>query len=343
MKHLTRALAFVGAASLLFASLCFGKLLLALHLRSDLATALLAAPDRNAFAGRVFWITGASSGIGKALALHLCNSHDDVKLVLSSRRQEALEGVAEECKQKGSGVETSVLPLDLADHASLPAKTEEALAMYDGRVDVLVNNGGLTTRAMARNSSFEVHSYVADVDYLSYVALTKALLPHWESGDSGSKPIVINTSSLAGKIGAPVRTAYCGAKFAIHGWFDAFRIEQILVGKPIAVLNVVLGSTRTNVARNAVTHSPQLTFGESDDNIEAGLDPAFVVERVVAAAHAGREEMWIAPPVELGMAYMFQYFPETAKKLLVKTVLKKYAVDKRREPEKTAVVEEGEL
>ena len=318
----------VGLAFVIFTTICLCKLVVALSIRTNFEAALLSALPDDAYDGKVFWITGASSGIGRALALHLSSSHNNVKLILSSRRRDILEEVADQCQQISKGVvEAKVLPLDLADHSTLPSIAEEALSMY-GYVDVLVNNGGVTTRSMARNAEFGVDTYVNNIDFLSYVALTKSLLPSWEK-NKHSKPIIINTSSVAGKIGVPVRTAYSSAKFAIQGWFDAFRIEQELAGYPVDVLNVVLGSTRTNVARNAITNSADVKFGETDDNIEAGLDSEFVVERVLASAYANQKELWIAPRKELLMLYLNQYMPNTANKLLTKKVAKQYAVEKR--------------
>lgn len=332
-NRITTTFAVIGAASILFASVSLGKLLLALNRKSNFAAAFLSAPPRDAFADKVFWITGASSGIGRALALHLCSKHDNVKLILSSRRKGALEEVAADCRKRGSGAEVKVLTVDLADHPSLPSKAEEALSMYGGHIDVLVNNGGVSTRSMARNAGFDVDCFVTNVDFLSYVSLTKALLPSWEKrssnkGKNTSKPIIINTSSIAGKFGIPVRTAYCGAKYAIMGWFDAFRIEQIMVGHPVDVLNVVLGPTRTDVARNAITESSDARFGDSDSNIDAGLDTEFVVGRVLATAYAGHKEIWIAPKKELLMLYLNQYIPEMAHKRMMKSMAKQYAVEK---------------
>jgi len=322
------AFAAIGAASVLFAGVSFGKLLIALSRKSNFASAFLPAPPRDAFAGKVFWITGASSGIGRALALHICSNHDNVKLILSSRRKGALEEVAADCRKRGAdGIEVKVLTVDLSDLTSLPSKAKKALGMYGGHIDVLVNNGGVTTRSFARDSGFDVDSHVTNVDFLSYVSLTKALIPSWES-QSSSKPLIINTSSVAGKVGVPVRTSYCGAKFAIQGWFDAFRIEQLMVGHPVDVLNVVLGSTRTNVARNAITESTDKSFGESDSNIEGGLDPEFVVGRVLATAYAGHKEIWIAPKKEMLILYLTQYMPDMAYKIMVTSMSKTYAIQK---------------
>lgn len=165
---------------------------------------------------------------------------------------------------------------------------------------------------------------------MSHVSLTKSLLPSWQqSGESSTfNPVIINTSSVAGKLSAPVRTSYCGAKHALQGWFDAFRLELELLSQPIRVMNVVLGSTRTNVARNAIVETVDNTFGSSDANIELGLEPKFVVKKVLAAAWAGRQEIWLAPRKEMLMFYLHQYVPDLAKKIMLKYIAKGYAVQR---------------
>lgn len=129
-----------------------------------------------------------------------------------------------------------------------------------------------------------------------------------------------------------MRTAYCAAKFAIHGWFEAFRIEQYVSGNPVDILNVVLGSTRTNAARNAITSSPDIKFGEDavDKNIEGGLDADFVVERVVASAYAKHDEIWIAPRMELILLYLNQYLPAIAKTFVTNKLAKQYLIEKQK-------------
>ena len=262
------------------------------------------------------------------MALHICGNYDNVNLILSSRRKDVLNKVADECRQKRSSNEVKILPLDLADINNLASKAQEALSLF-GCVDILVNNGGVSTRSMARDTSFDVDEFVLKVDFLSHVSLTKALLPSWEQRTDGNfNPMIINTSSVAGKLGAPVRTSYCAAKHAMLGWFDALRIEQLLLGKPIDILNVVLGSTRTNIARNALVESVNDTFGGSDRNIESGLESEVVVKKVLAAAHAQRQEVWIAPKKELLLLYVNQYMPGLAKRLMFKSIARQYAVCK---------------
>ena len=166
-------------------------------------------------------------------------------------------------------------------------------------------------------------------DYLSCVALTKALLPSWEkqsSNDAKSTPMIINTNSISGKFGCPVRTSYTGAKHAVMGWFDSFRIEQIIAGHPIDVLQVVLGPTKTNIARNSVTVSKDASFKGSDSNTDDGLEVDFVAEKVMSAAFAREKEIWLANKKELLLLYLNQYAPELCYRYMLK-LAKQYAVE----------------
>ena len=167
-------------------------------------------------------------------------------------------------------------------------------------------------------------------DYLSCVALTKALLPSWEKQSSSdaksTPPMIINTNSISGKFGCPVRTSYTGAKHAVMGWFDSFRIEQIIAGHPIDVLQVVLGPTKTNIARNSVTVSKDKSFKGSDSNTDDGLEVDFVAEKVMSAAFAREKEIWLANKKELFLLYLNQYAPELCYRYMLK-LAKQYAVE----------------
>eukprot|EP00854_Cymbomonas_tetramitiformis_P000705 gene705-1163_t len=154
-----------------------------------------------------------------------------------------------------------------------------------GHVDILVNNGGVSTRVMAHECSFAVDKEVMNVDFLGQVCLSKAVLPSMMKRRSGQ---FVNISSLAGKTGVPLRTPYCAAKHALIGWFDALRLEQLETG--IRVTNVCPGSVRTNVSRNAMMHVVGAKFDAMDENIDTGMDVARVADRILAAAYKGIDE-----------------------------------------------------
>ena len=133
------------------------------------------------FTNKVVWITGASSGIGKALALKLSEQH--VKLILSSRRVDSLEAIKNECKTSKN---IKILPLDLEKHDTLSSTVTIALNLF-GTIDILVNNGGISQRSFARDTLFEVDKKILDINYLGTIALSKSLLHHFEEKNSYSK------------------------------------------------------------------------------------------------------------------------------------------------------------
>ncbi|HKX54532.1 MAG TPA: SDR family NAD(P)-dependent oxidoreductase [Xanthomonadales bacterium] len=174
--------------------------------------------NRNQFPGQVVWITGASSGIGEALAVQF--AQEKSKLVLSARRQNELERVRDRCLQAGAS-EVLVLPLDITDQAAFPTAVEQVKTRF-GRIDMLINNAGLSQRSICVNTEMAVYRTLFEVDVMGQIALTKAVLPGMLAQGSGHIAV---TSSVAGKIGAPQRTGYCAAKHAVMGFFDALRAE----------------------------------------------------------------------------------------------------------------------
>jgi short-subunit dehydrogenase len=238
---------------------------------------------------------------------------------------EALQEVAKICETLG-GADVRILPLDLnASSKDLQARVQEV-----GRVDVMINNGGASTRVLAKDSSTDVDEYITQVDYLAHVAITKALMK------SPSPPShIINMGSVASKLGIPVRTAYCGAKHALLGYMDALRVECLLDEKKTHILNACLGSVRTNVAQNAVvgvSDGKVDTLSQPDPNIENGLDPSFVAERILAVSEAGvLTECWLANRKEMTLFYLNQYCPRTAMRLLTRAMAKQYAVKKEKD------------
>jgi short-subunit dehydrogenase len=165
---------------------------------------------------QVVWITGASSGIGEALAYAL--SAQGAKLILSSRRVAELERVKSNC---ANPADVQVLPLDLTDSASLESKVATAIALF-GHIDIMVHNSGISQRGLVVDTGIPVHREVMELNYFSYIILTKALLPHFIERRKG---YFVVTSSVMGKIGTPMRSAYAASKHALHGYFDCLRAE----------------------------------------------------------------------------------------------------------------------
>ncbi|PLW70627.1 SDR family NAD(P)-dependent oxidoreductase [Pseudohalioglobus lutimaris] len=251
----------------------------------------------NEFSGKIVWITGASSGIGKALAqaFAACGAH----LVLSGRRIDALQAVADEL----SG-ETLVLPFEVTDFAVLEQKVEDAWG-WKGRVDILVNNAGISQRSLAIDTQPQVYTELINIDLIAPIWLTQLQLQRMV--DAGGAHIVA-ISSVAGRIGAPLRTAYSAAKHGLIGYMDALRSE---VAQPhnINVTNVLPGSVATDVSRNALTADGS-THGKSDANIDGGDQPADCAKAILEAVRENVPELIFARDMELDLAKMRHEDPE---------------------------------
>ncbi|HYX63284.1 MAG TPA: SDR family NAD(P)-dependent oxidoreductase [Burkholderiales bacterium] len=238
------------------------------------------------FEDKVVWVTGASSGIGEALVRAAAGRGASV--IASGRR------VAELKRVTGDGTQALVLPFEVTDYAALPGVVEKAWD-WQGRVDVLVNNAGISQRSLALDTDFEVYRRLIEIDYLAPVALTQLVLPRMVERRSGHIAVV---SSVAGKVGSPLRTGYSGAKHAIVGYFDSLRAE-VEAAYGIGVSVVLPGSVRTSIAVNALTGDGSAR-GRSDANIDAGMDPAAVAETILDGIDAGKPEIVVADGRELG-------------------------------------------
>jgi dehydrogenase/reductase SDR family member 7B len=230
------------------------------------------------------WITGASSGIGEALAKAWLD--DGGNCVLSGRNVEALQAVAGQTPDR-----CLVLPFDTTDYAKIPALVNQAIG-FRGGVDVLVNNAGISQRSLAVDTDFSVYRQIVEIDLLAPIALTQALLPHFAGRGTGQ---LVMISSVAGKAGVPLRTAYCAAKHGLIGYADALRAE--MAGQGIGVLTVAPGSVRTNVSRNALSGDGAVR-GVSDAAIDNGIDPDVVARTIWAAVADGKREIVIAEGME---------------------------------------------
>lgn len=248
--------------------------------------------------GQTAWITGASSGIGAALAKAWLA--DGGNCILSGRNIDALKEVAGSALGEGQAL---ILPFEATDFAALESTVAQAIA-WKGQIDVLVNNAGVSQRSLALDTQFSVYEDIIGIDLMAPIALTQAVLPHMAQRNGGK---LIMISSVAGKVGVPLRTAYSAAKFGLIGYADALRSE--VAGLGLSVLVVAPGSVRTNVSRNALTADGSVR-GVSDPAIEQGLDPDGVARKIWDALDAGKREIAIAEGMEAQMVAMKSSEPE---------------------------------
>lgn len=258
------------------------------------------------FKDQVFWITGASSGIGKSLTIELANL--GAKLIISSRNESVLYKVKEQCEFPEN---IAVLALDLEAYDDLVTKVDEAISVF-GRIDVLVNNGGISQRSLVKDTSIAVDKRLMDINYLGTVALTKALLPHFIGNKSGH---FVVTTSIVGKIGTPLRSTYAATKHALHGFFDSLRAEHH--NDNITVTLVCPGFVTTNVSKNALTGdgSPQDTMDIATEN---GIHPDEFAKQMLKAIRNKREEVYIAGIKEKLGVYTKRFFPKLLSKMIRK-------------------------
>ena len=269
------------------------------------------------FEGQICWITGASSGIGAALARQF--SKRGARLILSGRDEAALAHVAAEC---GGGA--MILPFETTDYPAIPRLVEKALSL-GGRIDILVNNAGISQRSLAQDTNFSVYERIIAVDLLAPIALTQAVLPHMLAQEAGR---ILMMSSVAGKVGVPMRTGYSAAKHGLIGYADALRAETEGVGLHVHVITP--GSIRTNVSRNAL-EADGSKRGVSDVAIERGIDPDHAADLMLRAIDRGDREIVIARGLERKMPSLRRLAPNRLFDLMADLVSKGYAQQMKRE------------
>ncbi|GGW64261.1 short-subunit dehydrogenase [Winogradskyella epiphytica] len=257
------------------------------------------------FTNKIIWITGASSGIGKAIALQL--AEQNCKLILSSRRTSDLQEVRLLCANPKN---IEILPFDLADYLQMKPIVKEAISKF-GKVDILINNGGVSQRSLIIETDISVDKKLVEVNYLGTIALSKALLPHFVSNQSGH---FVTVSSLMGKFSSPYRSSYCGAKHALHGFFDSLRLEHDK--DQIKVTMICPGFVNTDVARNSLTGdgSLQKTQDNATDN---GMDVNLFAQKMLKAIEKEKFEAYIGKSETLGI-YLKRFFPKLLHKLILK-------------------------
>lgn len=229
---------------------------------------------------KVVWITGASSGIGEALA-KVINKKGGI-VILSSRREVELKRVQMELDRPENSM---VLPLDLLQHEQFVPATKAILDEYS-RIDVLVNNGGISQRSLARETPLDLDRKIMELNYFSHVALTKTVLPIMTNQKGGN---IVTISSLSGKFGFFLRSAYAASKHALQGFFETLRLEEEVDG--IKVLLVYPGLIKTNISQNALDAKGN-PHGKLDNNQAQGISAEKCAEQIVKGIEKDKLEIF---------------------------------------------------
>ncbi|EED32543.1 dehydrogenase/reductase SDR family member 7 [gamma proteobacterium NOR5-3] len=260
------------------------------------------------FDGKVVWITGASSGIGEALAVRMA-ARGSV-LVLSARNESALQRVATLCRDAGAG-DVLVLPLDVSRHETMEPAAQQVLAQF-GKIDLLVNNAGVSQRSFCVDTAFDVYRQMMEINVLGQIALTQAVLPAMIARGEGHLAV---TSSVAGKVGAPLRTGYCAAKHAVMGFFDSLRTEVTADG--LQVTTITPGFIQTNVSKNALGGDGKPT-GTTDADIAGGMSVDECADVIMAGFESGEPEIAVGSGPEMGLLQLKRDNPIAAFQALEK-------------------------
>ena len=249
------------------------------------------------FTGKTIWITGASSGIGKALALELSNKK--THLILSARKVESLNEVAALCKENGST--TLVVPFDLGDEKSIENAASSVLDS-GAKIDGLYHFGGITQRAFVTETPLFVDRKIFEVNYFGTIALTKAVLPYMIKNGGGHIAV---TTSIVGKFGFPYRSSYAASKHALHGFFESLRAEN--AKNNIRVSMILPGRIKTNISVNALDKDGN-RYSKMDEGQDTGMSVTKSARIICNKLKREKKEILVGG-FELMMVHVRRFFP----------------------------------
>ena len=249
------------------------------------------------FNGKTLWITGASSGIGRAVAIEL--SLKGCHLILSSRKREDLESVAKICQKNGST--TVVVPFDLGDPGSI-IKAANIVLENEKNIDGLYHFGGISQRSYASETSIDVDRKIFEVNFFGTIELTKKVLPEMINKGGGQIGV---TTSIVGKFGFPYRSSYAATKHALHGFFESLRAEN--VSNKVLVSMIIPGRIKTNISMNALDKDGN-AHHKMDEGQDKGLSAEKTARIIVRQLEKEKKEILVGGS-ELIMVHIRRFFP----------------------------------
>lgn len=258
------------------------------------------------FNNKTVWITGASSGIGKELAIQFAQL--GAQVILSARNVEKLQQLSNEL----AGTQHKVIPLDLSQPEQVLEYVTKNINDI-GKVDILINNSGVSQRSLFLENDFAVYRQLMEVNYFGLVALTKAVLPSMVKNGGGS---VVSISSVAGKVGSQFRTGYSGSKYAVVGFMDCLRAE--VANKNIHCLTICPGSIKTAIAHNSLNEHG-VAQNKAEHSIENGMDVTLAVKQMINAIAKGQDEVVIGEGISGWAPTIKRFFPGLFNRLTART------------------------
>lgn len=260
------------------------------------------------FENKVVWITGASSGLGEALAKKFAS--EKAKIVLSARRETELQRVKKECEKFIAGENILVLPMDVAAIADPDSEVQKVIRKF-GRIDILINNAGVAQRSFAGDTPIDVERKIMEVNYFGAIILTKSVLQVMRKQQFGN---IVTVSSVMGKLGYPGRSSYSAAKHALHGYFESLRIEE--KKNNIHIHIICPGYVKTNVSFNAITQTGE-SHNKMDQGQEKGMSPGIAAGKILRAIRHNRFETFFGGS-EMAAITLKRFFPGVFYRLILR-------------------------
>ncbi len=255
---------------------------------------------------KTIWITGASSGIGEASAYLFAK--EKANLILTATREDKLKEVQQKCISQGA--QCKILPYDLSDLENIDELTDKAISAF-GNIDIAFLNAGISQRSKTLDTSFTVDEKIMAVNFFAPVKITKRLLPKMIANGGGTIAV---TSSISGKFGFPLRSAYASSKFAVYGFFETVHAEYY--NDNIRVVMVCPGRIKTNISYNAL-EADGTKHAKMDSGQQGGMSAQKAAIKIVRAINKRKPEVLVGGK-ELIMVYIKRFCPNIARKLVRK-------------------------
>jgi short-subunit dehydrogenase len=249
------------------------------------------------FSGKVVWVTGASSGIGEALVYEFARRGANV--IISSNDQPGLERVKKACGKPSGTILCA--PFDLSDTSEIEKLVRKQIDSYK-KIDYLLNIGGVSQRSRIDETPLWLDRKIFEINYFGTIALTKAILPYMISKKTGH---VLATSSISGRFGFPLRSAYSASKQAIHGFFETLYLENKTNNIRSSV--IIPGRVRTRISIHALGSTGE-EYGKMDDGQAKGLPPEKAARIIIRGIIKNKREILVGRS-ELTMLYIRRFLP----------------------------------
>lgn len=249
------------------------------------------------FENKVAWITGASSGIGEALVYEFVGM--GARVIASSNDLTGLVRVKEACGSKS--VMVNCVPFDLSDMSEIERITGQQISEL-GKIDYLLNIGGISQRARIDETPLWLDRKIFEINYFGTIALTKAVLPYMLRQKSGH---ILATSSISGRFGFPLRSAYSASKQALHGFFETLYLEN--KSSNIRTSVIIPGRVKTSISFNALNPEGK-EHGQLDEGLAKGISPSKAAKIIIRGIGRDKREILVGGS-ELFLLHIRRYLP----------------------------------